>query len=441
MSQNEEPMLQRYSMGIGDRFGCQGVAQLQAFVKAAAKGVLVTPVWNKSEREHGIIRTKPGSVRLEADASVRQVGWKHAYHVDADHIHGGIVDKYLETADFFTIDVAEFIGGPVDETEVSAFVARHGGAVKALATEAVEGFIMPADSSLASLARKYLPAVRDAGRTYRKIAAKRGTGGFVTEVSMDEADIPQTPLDLFLILAAMADEGIRAQTIAPKFSGRFNKGVDYVGDVAAFRREFEADVLAIRAAVRAFGLPSDLKLSVHSGSDKYSLYTAMRETIVKYGVGLHLKTAGTTWLEELAGLAAAGGDGLALAKEIYVSALGRLDELCAPYATVIDIDPANLPAAATVNGWNGAEFVAALRNDTNCSAYNPDMRQMLHVGYKVAAEMGDRFRALLRQNAEVVGAMVGANVDRHLMAVFGVDAEVSRSLAAQPTLRSKDATP
>lgn len=413
-------MLERYSMGIGDRFGCQGVAQLRAFVKAAAKGVLVTPVWNKSEREHGIVRTAPASVRLEAETSVRQVGWTHAYHVDADHIHGGIVEKYLGTADFFTIDVAEFIGGTVDEAEVGAFVARHRGSLRALAAEGVEEAAVPTDSLIAAAARKYLSAVREAGRTYRRIATARGANRFVTEISVDETDIPQSPLDLFLILAAVADEGIQVQTIAPKFSGRFNKGVDYVGNVEAFRREFEADVLAVRAAIRVFGLPSTLKLSVHSGSDKYSIYRAMRETILKHGVGLHLKTAGTTWLEELAGLAAAGGEGLALAKEVCTAALGRVDELCAPYATVIDIKRANLPSAATVNGWNSAEFVAALRHDASCSAYNPDMRQMLHVGYKVAAEMGDRYLALLRRNADVVGAMVGANVERHLTAVFGV---------------------
>ncbi len=413
-------ILEKYSMGIGDRFGCQGAAQLQAFVKAAEKGIEVTPVWNKSEREHGIIHTVPASVRQEADAAVRQVGWKKAYHVDADHIHGKIVDKYLEAADFFTIDVAEFIGGAVDEAEVTAFVARRRGSLKALMAEGVDGLALPTDAQMMAMMRKYLPAVKEAGRTYRRIVAAKGADGFVAEVSMDETDIPQTPLELFLILAAVADEGIRAQTIAPKFSGRFNKGVDYVGDVAAFRREFEADVLAIRAAVREFGLPANLKLSVHSGSDKYSIYKPIAEVVRKHGVGLHLKTAGTTWLEELAGLAAAGGEGLALAREVYANALGRFDELCKPYATVIDIKTANLPSSAKVNGWTSKDFTAALRHDAACPSYNPDMRQMLHVGYKVAAEMGERYLALLRQNASVVGEMVGANVSRHLMAVFGV---------------------
>lgn len=406
--------LGKYSIGVGDRFGCQGEAQLQALVKARAEGVCVVPVWNKSEREHGIIGTVPASVRREADEAVRKLGWQDAYFVDADHISGRIVDKYLEAADFFTLDVADFIGGPVEDAAVAAFVDRHRNSLKAL-----PGRIGSGIGDLAVVARKYLPAVKEAGRTYRRVAAVKGEEGFVAEVSMDETDSPQTPAELFLILAAVAEEGIRAQTIAPKFSGRFNKGVDYVGDVAAFEREFEGDVLAVQAAIRAFGLPETLKLSVHSGSDKYSLYPAMAAMLQKHGAGLHLKTAGTTWLEELSGLALSGAAGLELAKEVYGKALGRFDELCKPYATVIDIDPHRLPAVGDVNGWSAGAFSAALRHDTGCDRFNPDLRQLLHVGYKVAAEMGERYLGLVRQNAGSVGPLVSENIHRHVCAVFG----------------------
>src|SRR5207249_279706 len=139
-------------------------------------------------------------------------------------------------------------------------------------------------------------------------------------------------------------EKIPAQTIAPKFTGRFNKGVDYVGDLAQFEKEFHDDLAVIAFAIDRYGLPANLKLSVHSGSDKFSLYPIIRRTLPKFGAGLHIKTAGTTWLEELIGLAEAGGDALALVKEIYAEALDRVDELCRPYATVIDIDRAKLPS-------------------------------------------------------------------------------------------------
>ena len=86
-------------------------------------------------------------------------------------------------------------------------------------------------------------------------------------------------------------------------------------------------------------------------------------SITRFDVGVHLKTAGTTWLEELIGLAEAGGDGLALAKEIYAEAYAHREELCAPYATVIDIDPAKLPSPDEVRGWTSEQYTSALSHD------------------------------------------------------------------------------
>src|SRR5207302_5750604 len=104
-------------------------------------------------------------------------------------------------------------------------------------------------------AAKYLAAVAEAGKIYRHIAAAKGAGAFITEVSMDETDLPQTPPELLIILAALADEAIPLQTIAPKFTGRFNKGVDYVGDAAQFEKEFGDDIAVIAFAVKQYGLP------------------------------------------------------------------------------------------------------------------------------------------------------------------------------------------
>ncbi|MFA6702764.1 MAG: tagaturonate epimerase family protein, partial [Dysgonamonadaceae bacterium] len=107
----------------------------------------------------------------------------------------------------------------------------------------------------------------------------------------------------------LVNKGVQVQTIAPKFTGRFNKGVDYVGDLDQFAKEFEEDVLVIDFGVKEFGLPQELKLSVHSGSDKFSIYPIMAKVIKKHDKGLHLKTAGTTWLEEVIGLSMSGGEG------------------------------------------------------------------------------------------------------------------------------------
>ena len=236
---------------------------------------------------------------------------------------------------------------------------------------------------------------------------------------MDETDIPQTPPELLVILAAIADEGIPAQTIAPKFTGRFNKGVDYVGDPVQFEREFNADIAVVAHAVAEYGLPSNLKLSVHSGSDKFSIYPAIHRAMRTHDAGVHLKTAGTTWLEELIGLAESGPAGLALSKEVNSEAFAHREELCAPYASVVDIDAGRLPAPEMVNGWTGEQYAAALRHDQTNPAYNLHLRQLLHVGYKVAAKMGERYTNMLDEAADSVARNVTANLwERHIRPVF-----------------------
>ncbi len=409
----------KYTMGVGDRFGKQGEAQLSALIAAREAGIEVCPVWNKSNREHGIIHTQPGDVRQEADAAVKALGWDAPYFVDADHINLGSVDAFIDSSDFFTLDVADAIGESAQAADVDAFLARHAELCTPAQIAGIDAPVGLSDARARVIAEKYLFAVQEAGRIYQRVVDAKGEGTFVTEVSMDETPEPQTPDELLVILAAIADEGIPAQTIAPRFSGRFNKGVDYVGEVAAFEREFADDLAVVAHAVKAYGLPETLKLSVHSGSDKFSIYPVIARAIQATGAGLHLKTAGTTWLEELIGLAEAGGDGLVIAKEVYRSALGRFDELCGPYADVIDIDPVRLPAADEVDGWDGKRFAEAMRHDQSCAHYNPDLRQLLHVGYKVASEMGARYLDALDTHRNVVAHHVRENLlKRHITAVF-----------------------
>jgi hypothetical protein len=353
-------MLPKNSMGIGDRFGRQGVAQLTAFVEARALGVDIAPVWNKSNREHLIVHTHPDSVRAEADAAVQALGWKGPYYVDADHIGLKTVDAFIAGSDFFTLDVADFTGQAAPEAEIQAFVARYRRYATDLKIPGIERTLHISEQDMAGIARKYLRAVQEAGAIYRHIEAAKGRDRFITEVSIDETDTPQTPVELFFILAAVADQGIPVQTIAPKFTGRFNKGVDYGGDVARFEKEFTEDLAVIAFAIREFGLPANLKLSVHSGSDKFSIYAPMARALRKHGAGLHLKTAGTTWLEEVAGLAMAGGDALKLAQEIYEKAYGRLEELrvrggAPPRPEESGLQPALPPTAPRgVQGRGGA---------------------------------------------------------------------------------------
>ncbi|MBX9582851.1 MAG: tagaturonate epimerase family protein [Gemmataceae bacterium] len=411
--------LAKFSIGVGDRFGRQAQAQLRACELAAEAGVEVVPVWNKSNREHTIIGTEPTTTRAAADAAVRVRGWAKPYHVDADHIRLDTVDRFLGPCDFFTVDVADSIGQPADPAAVARFADRNAGLVGRHELPGLPEPVTITADDLRAVGAKYLEAAQDAGAIYRKIAAAKGAGSFVTEVSMDETDAPQTPPELLLILAALADEGVPLQTIAPKFTGRFNKGVDYVGDLRQFEREFRQDLAVIALAVGRFGLPANLKLSVHSGSDKFSLYPVIRRALRDTGAGLHLKTAGTTWLEEVIGLAEAGGDGLALAKEIYAAALKKKADLCAPYAAVIDIDPAKLPSADEVSGWSSEQYVRALRHEPADPQFNPHLRQLVHVGFKVAAGMGDRYLSAVEAHEATIARNVTGNLwDRHLKPLF-----------------------
>ncbi|NQU76962.1 MAG: hypothetical protein HQ546_11680 [Planctomycetes bacterium] len=412
-------MLEKYSIGIGDRFSHQGKAQLQAVLQAKDHGVPLTPVWNKSHREHTIIGTTPANVRAEADAAVAALGWPGPYFVDADHIGPKTVDLFVQASDFFTLDVADFIGQAAPQAEVREFVEKHRRYVGSLAIPSIDHTFDSPHDRVEAIARKFLLAVKQAGSIYRRLVQLKGKDNFVTEVSMDETDQPQTPVEMFFILAAIADEGIPAQTIAPKFTGRFNKGVDYVGQAAQFEKEFDEDLAVVAFAVEQFGLPANLKLSIHSGSDKFSIYGPIHKALVRRGAGLHLKTAGTTWLEELIGLASAGGEGLAIAKDIYTAAMDRFDELCSPYATVIDIDKTRLPGPAVVAGWTGPEYADALRHEQSSLAYNRHFRQLLHVGYKVAAEMGRRYLDALERFEYAIAPNVTTNIyERHIKPIF-----------------------
>ena len=413
--------LGKFSIGLGDRFSHQGVAQLRAIVKANQSGLDICPVWNKSNREHIYVHSHPADVRKEADAAVATLGFAGKYFVDADHINLSTVAPFVATADFFTLDVASFIGKESSPEDVNAFVASCANYIGDLKTHGIGHPLAVTDELLRKIAPKFLAATKQAAEIYTFLKEEKGAENFVTEVSMDEVESPQTPVELLFILKMLADKGVPVQTIAPKFTGRFNKGVDYTGDLDQFAKEFEEDVLVLDYCVKEFGLPAEIKLSVHSGSDKFSIYPIMAAVILKHDKGLHVKTAGTTWLEEVIGLAVAGGDGLVLAKQIYANSLGRKDELCAPYADVIDIDESKLPSVVEVNSWSSDKFANTLRHIPGYPDYNPNFRQLIHVAYKVAAELGTTYTGLLEKHADVVGVCVEENIyDRHLKRLFNL---------------------
>jgi hypothetical protein len=412
-------ILDKYSFGIGDRFARQGEAQLRAIERAWEAGMPFVPVWNKSNREHHIIHSTAEDTRKAADRAVSALGWKHPYYVDADHINLVTVDSFLEHCDFFTLDVADYIYSQAPAGEMEDFLIMAEPYQGTLAIQGITEAFQVTPDLLQDMAGKFLGAISKAAGIYRHIESRKGSGNFICEVSMDEVERAQTPLELFFILLMISHYQIPAQTIAPKFTGRFNKGVDYVGDPELFRLEFEQDLLVIDHAVNHFDLPENLKLSIHSGSDKFTLYPIMGELIRKYDRGIHIKTAGTTWLEEVIGLAMAGGDALKMAKDIYAKAYCRREELCGPYETVIDIDPDTLPLPSDVDQWDGDTFAATLRHIPGHPGYHPGFRQLIHVGYKVAADMGDSFLQMVHAHRDIVARQVESNIyERHIQRLF-----------------------
>ncbi len=415
-------LLGKYSIGIGDRFGKQGDAQLSAFITALNNGVEIAPVWNKSNREHTTIGSAPGDVRIEADNAVSKAGFTKAYFVDADHINLETVDKFIESSDFFTIDVAKYIGQKAEEEAVKKFineVDKHKGIFGIAGNE----FSFPVSRvNSVAIAEKYLQSVLKASEVYGKIENLKGKGNFVTEISMDEVPEPQSPAELFYILWMLACVKIPVQTIAPRFSGRFNKGVDYVGNPLKFAGEFESDLMAIDLAVKEFGLPENLKISIHSGSDKFSIYPYIGSLTKKHSKGFHLKTAGTTWIEEIIGLAVAGGEALKFVKEIYCESLDKIEELCAPYSDVIDINPSMLPTKNELLRWSGDEFADALIHVPGKKACNPAMRQLVHVSYKLAAQRIEEYNSLLESNKDILEERVFDNIyNKHICRLFGLE--------------------
>ncbi|MDI3521662.1 MAG: tagaturonate epimerase [Anaerophaga sp.] len=411
--------LTKYSFGMGDRFAHEAGWQLKTILEAEKNGIEVTPVWNKSNREHTTIGSKPADTLKAAEQAIKAAGWPKPWFIDADHINPDTVDRFLDSSNFFTIDVASYIGKKSDAPEEDAFVDKMKNYIGTINIPGVETPFTVSEEQLRKICAQYLHAAKMAGETYKHIEASKGKGNFITEVSMDEVPAPQTPIELFFILAMLAHYNVPVQTIAPKFTGRFNKGVDYAGNLETFRKEYEANLMVIDYAIKKFGLPSELKLSIHSGSDKFSIYPVIKELSKKHNKGFHLKTAGTTWLEEVIGLALAGGEALLFVKDLYSRALTNIEKLCAPYADVIDIDESKLPSAMEVKEWTGEEFASALRHIPDNPRYNPNLRQLVHVAYKLAAEKTDTFNSFLEKHSDIIGKCVFENLyERHAKRLF-----------------------
>ena len=407
--------LGRFSFGTGDRFGKEGKAQLNAILKIQEDGIPVTPVWNKSNREHETVNTKPKSVLEEAKNAIKALNFTQDYFIDADHIDKDTVDPFLENSNFFTIDVAEFIGEQSISEDIVGFKKFFQQYLSSFNIEGIDAKIDISEADFQEMTKTFLFAMKKASEVYFYIKSKKEER-FFTEVSIDEVENPQTPTELFFVLAALAFYKVPVNTIAPKFTGNFYKGIDYEGDLDQFSKEFEDDLCVLKFVKSEFDMPKELKLSMHSGSDKFSIYPIINKLIKKHDSGLHVKTAGTTWLEEAIGLAESGEEAFKFIQNLYNEALDRYEDLTENYTEVLNIKKEKLPQKSAFE--NGAAFASALRHDQKNENYNPHFRQLMHCAYKIAGEK-DEFYSLLDSCRDKIEENVTLNLyERHLKPLY-----------------------
>jgi len=373
------------SVGLGDRIGLATPGHVRA-LRSTASGL--APIFaQQSIREMERTGRGPGEVMDDATWGLLAAGWQEPFGADADHLKTTEhIDRCLPWGyTFFTIDPGDHVGGPVPwerlEDTPRDLVARL-----ARPLDLGDRVLAPTEEELLGAAATYGAAVAHVAELYAHLCDRAPAGSFELEVSVDETDAPTTHAQHVYIADALARLGVRWVSLAPRFVGSFEKGIDYRGDVDSL-----ADDLAVHAAIaRRLG---PYKLSVHSGSDKFSAYPAIAEATA--GV-LHLKTAGTSYLEALRAVALHDE---ALMARIYAFALERFAEDRATYHLSAGEPRPRAPA----------------------DLEDPAVRQVLHVtfGSVLASELGDELRERLRGDLrESYAEALERHLGRHL-APFG----------------------
>jgi len=399
----------RTSAGLGDRLGLATPGHVRA-VRAVREQGDIAPIFaQQSIREMTRTGRSPQQVMDDATWGIFAQGWRDGMGADADHLKTTAdIDACVAAGfTFFTIDPGEYVNNSaetmtladlraaVDKLPSDLQLAASGLQSKSFDVEGRS--ISFVGHTLLKAAVKYGRAVAHVAAMYRHLMQVTGGRNCELEVSVDETETPTTHAEHVYIASELRRLGVQWVSLAPRYIGRFEKGVDYIGDVAAFEAAF-----AVHAAIaRQFG---PYKLSLHSGSDKFSIYpVAARQT---RGL-VHLKTAGTSYLEALHTLAALDPD---FFREIYAFARGRYETDRASYHVSAQLGRAPLPHAVTDTD------LPALLNQF-------DAREILHVTFgSVLTERAadgrwrfyDRFVDLLRANPEAYAANLEAHFLRHL---------------------------
>jgi hypothetical protein len=394
------------ALGAGDRLGLATAGHLRAFRKVEG----VAPVLaQQSMRENARTGRTPQQVLDDAAWGVFQAGWSAPWGADADHLKSvGDVDRCIEAGyTFYTADPGDYVDGEAhtasrSELEDKLAALCWSGLDDSVAklrrrylgkTFSVEGQTLTFDeSALFRAACKYGRALAHTAVLFRHLKYCMEDRPFEFEVSVDETETPTSPLEHLFVATELRRLGVEWVSLAPRYVGRFEKGVDYIGDLDRFEEEF-----ALHAAIaRTFG---PYKLSLHSGSDKFSIYPAAARCA---GDLLHVKTAGTSYLEALLVMAT---HAKGLFREILEIARERYEEDRATYhisaklsMLPVDVSDEELP-------WLLDDFHA---------------REILHVTYgSVLDRLGETFMEVLAEHEQAYHHVLEDHFVRHLTLMGG----------------------
>lgn len=396
------------SAGCGDRLGSATPGHIRAI---RAVGGIAPILAQQSMRENARTGRTPQQVMDDAMWGVFEEGWRDPWGADADHLKTTAdIDLCVAAGyTFYTIDPGDHVDNAAHTDELAvlrekfnvlpwqrlhdypdAMRARYlsswgkpGGAGEVLALAFDE-------MSLLRAACKYGKALGHTAAMYEHVVVAKGGEPFELEVSVDETETPTSPLEHAFVASELSRLGVVWVSLAPRYVGRFEKGVDYIGDLATFDAEFAQHAEIARVL-------GPYKLSIHSGSDKFSIYPSMAKHTRRIA---HLKTAGTSYLEALRAVAKSDPT---LFREILTLARARYGEDRASYHVSADVERVPDQSELTDDGLPGVLDLF-------------DGREVLHVTFgSVLAMYGDQLRAVLDANEEVYRDVLKAHFVRHLM--------------------------
>ena len=397
------PLGLQTSAGFGDRLGLA----TPGHVRAVRSYNSIAPIFaQQSVRENDRTGRTPQQVLDDATWGIFQEGWRGPWGADADHLKSPSDVDAFATAGYtlYTIDPSDHVDNVAPTTPSAKVEAK----VQSLPWEMLEDTvgdmekryldrsfdlegctIMIDRPALWLAAAKYGRAIAHTARMYRHLANRMGDQAFELEVSVDETETPTSLAEHLFIASELRRLGVRWVSLAPRFIGRFEKGVDYIGDLKTFSTAFARHA----AVARTLG---PYKLSLHSGSDKFSIYPI----VARLTEGLvHLKTAGTSYLEALRAIANADPD---LFREILAFAHQRYDEDKATYH--VSADPGKVPSPNTLTD---GELTGVLDLF--------DGRQVLHVTFgSVLERFGSRLKEVLAEHEEAHYAALETHFRKHL---------------------------